>query len=121
MTTIGSGSCSITGKPIKVACLGGGQLGRMMALEAPRINVQMSFLDPKGSTCPASQVSQTVVTGSLHDAESIRQIAAGCDVLTVEIEHVGVETLEQLEQEGVNVQPSAQVLKIIRDKYSQKV
>ena len=121
MASISSSKSSITGKPIKVACLGGGQLGRMMALEAPRINVQMSFLDPKGSSCPTSQVSQTIVTGSLHDAESIRQIAVGCDVLTVEIEHVGVEILEQLEQEGVNVQPSSNVLKIIRDKYSQKV
>jgi phosphoribosylaminoimidazole carboxylase (NCAIR synthetase) len=114
-------TASITGKPIKVACLGGGQLGRMMALEAPRINVSMSFLDPKGSSCPASQVSQYVMTGSLHEQDDIRKVAAGCDVLTVEIEHVGVETLELLEQEGVNVQPSSRVLKIIRDKYSQKV
>ena len=40
--------------------------------------------------------------------------------MTVEIEHVGVETLEELEREGVNVQPSGRVLSIIRDKFLQK-
>jgi phosphoribosylaminoimidazole carboxylase len=120
-------SCGhMTGKPIRVACLGGGQLGRMMALEAPRINVSMSFLDPKGPSCPAGQVvaASNMRTGSLHNPDDIRALvvgAAACDVLTVEIEHVDVETLEVLEQEGVNVQPSARVLKIIRDKFSQKV
>ena len=41
-------------------------------------------------------------------------------MVTVEIEHVGVETLQELEAEGVNVQPSGRVLGIIRDKYLQK-
>lgn len=112
-----------TGKPVRVGCVGGGQLGRMMALEAPRIGIQMSFLDPGGTSCPAAQVTpHTLITqGSLKDPAALHTLVKDCDVVTVEIEHVGVETLEQLEKEGVNVQPSARVLGIIQDKYIQKV
>lgn len=105
---------------IRVACIGGGQLGRMMALEAPRLNLELMCLDPKGSECPAGQVCP-IIQGSLTDHNAIRQLQQqGCDVLTVEIEHVGVEALKDLEQEGVNVQPSSRVLEIIRDKFLQK-
>jgi phosphoribosylaminoimidazole carboxylase len=111
-------------KPFVVACLGGGQLGRMMALEAPRLGIQMKFLDPLGSACPAAHVvpSHCILQGSLNNVEKIRQLAQGAQVVTVEIEHVNVNALFQLEQqeEAVNVQPSARVLSIIQDKFLQK-
>ena len=108
--------------PIKVGCVGGGQLGRMMALEAPRLGIQMKFLDPGGDKCPAALVvpGDKIIKGGLKDEASIRELAKDVDVLTVEIEHVGVETLKKLEEEGVNVQPSGRVLSIIRDKLLQK-
>lgn len=108
--------------PIRVACVGGGQLGRMMALEAPRLGISMKFLDPLGGKCPAAQVvpGGCTVQGSLKDSDKIRELAKDVDVVTVEIEHVGVDVLEELEKEGVNVQPSGRVLGIIRDKYLQK-
>eukprot|EP00980_Cylindrotheca_fusiformis_P021434 scaffold8301_cov184-Cylindrotheca_fusiformis.AAC.2 len=108
--------------PIRVACVGGGQLGRMMALEAPRLGIQMSFLDPSGTNCPAAQIvpHERVLEGGLKDASKIRELCKDVDVVTVEIEHVGVETLLELENEGVNVQPSGRVLSIIRDKHLQK-
>jgi phosphoribosylaminoimidazole carboxylase len=108
--------------PIRVACVGGGQLGRMMALEAPRLGIQMSFLDQLGEDSPAAKVvpKQNIIQGSLSDAERLRELSKDVDVLTVEIEHVGVEALQTLEKEGVNVQPSSRVLTIIRDKLLQK-
>ncbi|KAL7567640.1 hypothetical protein ACA910_000233 [Epithemia clementina (nom. ined.)] len=116
-------------KPIRVACVGGGQLGRMMALEAPRLNIQMSFLDSGGCDSPAGQVvpSNRVVMGGLNDASKIQELAAlvtgggeGAHVVTVEIEHINVNGLAQLEKQGVNVQPSSRVLGIIQDKFAQK-
>ena len=85
---------------IHVACIGGGQLGRMMALEAPQINVEMTFLDPNGAISPAAQVvgASNVTQGSLTDKANIQNLATNCDVLTVEIEHVGVEVLAELEK-----------------------
>ena len=112
---------SIEGKPKKISCVGGGQLGRMMGLEAPRLNIEMTFLDALGGDAPAASVTGcSVIKGSLKDPASLRELSKGCDVLTVEIEHVGVETLAELEAEGVNVQPSARVIGLIQDKLLQK-
>ena len=112
---------NIVGPTKKISCVGGGQLGRMMGLEAPRLNIEMTFLDSMGSDAPAASVTGcSVIKGSLKDPDSLRSLAKGCDVLTVEIEHVGVETLAALEAEGVNVQPSARVIGIIQDKLLQK-
>ena len=110
-------------KPTRVACVGGGQLGRMMALEAPRLNIAMSFLDPSGALCPAADTvpSTRILQGSLQDVDKIKEIAKDAHVVTVEIEHVNVEALEQLERDGVKVRPSSRVLRIIRDKYAQKI
>jgi len=107
----------------KVGCIGGGQLGRMMALEAPRLNLTMSFLDPTGDSCPAGAAAgcqSSVIRGDLNDEESLRKLASECDVVTCEIEHIGTEVLEKLELEGVNVQPSGRVVKVIQDKFKQK-
>lgn len=112
----------LSSSSIRVACVGGGQLGRMMALEAPRLGITMKFLDPLGTTCPAAQVvpHENIIQGSLKDPKKIRELVQNSDVVTVEIEHVGVETLQELENEGVNVQPSSKVLGVIRDKLLQK-
>lgn len=111
-----------TSHRLMVGCVGGGQLGRMMALEAPRIGIDMKCLDPSGVNCPAAQVvpHNRILEGSLTDETKIRALALNCDVVTVEIEHVGVDTLQKLEAEGVNIQPSSRVLGIIRDKFIQK-
>jgi phosphoribosylaminoimidazole carboxylase (NCAIR synthetase) len=109
---------------LRVGCIGGGQLGRMMALEAPRLNIQMSFLDPLGEACPAAAAcgrNSTILKGGLNEEDKIRELAKNCDVVTCEIEHIGTEVLIKMEEEGVNVQPSGKVVKVIQDKYVQKV
>ena len=64
--------------PIKVGCVGGGQLGRMMALEAPRLGIQMKFLDPGGDKCPAAQVvpGDKIIKGGLKDEALSKKPAA---------------------------------------------
>lgn len=111
-------------KSLRVGCIGGGQLGRMMALEAPRLNLQMSFLDPLGEDCPAAAAcgrNSIILKGNLNDEEKLRELSKHCDVLTCEIEHIGTEALIKLEEEGINVKPSGRVVKIIQDKFAQKV
>jgi phosphoribosylaminoimidazole carboxylase len=107
---------------IKVACIGGGQLGRMMALEAPRLNMEVFFLDAAGASCPAARVvpGHHVLQGSLQDAAKIQQLAQSADIVTVEIEHVNVQALIELESAGITVQPSSRVIALIQDKYEQK-
>ena len=122
---------------LKVGCVGGGQLGRMMALEAPRLNIDMKFLDGTGGLCPSAQVvgvtsgdssddttsggTARIVKGQLYDENALRELSQDCNVVTMEIEHVGVDGLAKLESEGVNVQPSSRVIGIIQDKFVQKV
>ena len=117
---------------LRVGCVGGGQLGRMMALEAPRLNIDMKFLDGTGGSCPTAQVvgvksgtdgggDARIIEGQLYDEDKLRELSKGCSVVTMEIEHVGVDGLAKLEKEGVNVQPSSRVIGIIQDKFAQKV
>jgi len=103
-----------------VGCLGGGQLGRMMAQAASRLGVQMTVLDAGGIDSPAGQVCGRAVKGGLTDAAKIRELAKGVDVLTVEIEHIDATVLAELEAEGVPVHPSAGTLTTIQDKLLQK-
>lgn len=104
-----------------VGVLGGGQLGRMMAWAAHRLGVKLIALDGGGKDSPAGQAAHDAIQGSFRDPASIRKLAAVCDCLTVEIEHIDTKTLEELSSEGQEVQPKPSTLKLIQDKYTQKV
>jgi len=103
----------------KVGVLGGGQLGRMLIEAANRLNIQVSVLDAAGS--PAKQISahDGHLDGSFKDAAAVKKLAQASDVVTVEIEHVDTQMLEEVASEVV-VEPSWKTLRIIKDKYAQK-
>jgi phosphoribosylaminoimidazole carboxylase len=103
----------------KVGVLGGGQLGRMLIEAANRLNVQVNVLDAAAS--PAKQISahDGHIEGSFKDAAAVKQLAQASDVVTVEIEHVDTQMLEEVANQVV-VEPSWKTLRIIKDKYAQK-
>ncbi|XP_042493134.1 phosphoribosylaminoimidazole carboxylase, chloroplastic-like [Macadamia integrifolia] len=103
-----------------VGVLGGGQLGRMLCQAASQMAIKIAVLDPH-ENCPASAPSYDHVVGSFNDSVTVQAFAKRCGVLTLEIEHVDVNTLEKLEQQGVDCQPKASTIRIIQDKYLQKV
>ncbi|GER44961.1 phosphoribosylaminoimidazole carboxylase [Striga asiatica] len=103
-----------------VGVLGGGQLGRMLCEAASQIAVKVVILDPM-ENCPASNLCHEHMVGSYDDSATVEAFAKRCGVLTVEIEHVDAATLERLEQQGVDCQPKASTIRIIQDKYLQKV
>ena len=116
-------------KPV-IGLLGGGQLGRMLQEAAAPLGIEIVVLDEEN--CPLRQISQNSkhVTGSFNDPEKIRELAIKCDVLTVEIEHVNTEALEEIATKGITVSPgevkkvpvhpSWETLHLIKDKYLQK-
>eukprot|EP00667_Euglena_gracilis_P006174 EG_transcript_6217 len=104
-----------------VGVLGGGQLGRMMAKAGLRLGLRIAVLDPGGVKSPAGQVTPVAIEGSFSDPAKIQELAAISDVLTTEIEHVNVDVLEELENAGKVVHPNSQTLRLIQDKYTQKV
>lgn len=105
-----------------VGILGGGQLGRMIVEAANRLNVKTVILDAPGA--PAKQINSIVehVDGSFTNPDDIEKIAAKCDVLTVEIEHVDVATLKKLEKKfpKLKIYPSPETIELIQDKFLQK-
>ncbi|XP_047964476.1 phosphoribosylaminoimidazole carboxylase, chloroplastic [Salvia hispanica] len=103
-----------------VGVLGGGQLGRMLCEAASQWAIKVVILDPM-ENCPASNVCHHHMVGSYDDSATVEAFAKRCGVLTVEIEHVDAATLEKLEQKGVDCQPKASTIRIIQDKYLQKV
>ncbi|KAK3200691.1 hypothetical protein Dsin_024106 [Dipteronia sinensis] len=103
-----------------VGVLGGGQLGRMLCQAASKMAIKVVILDPL-EDCPASALSYDHMVGRFDDSAAVQEFAKRCGVLTVEIEHVDVATLEELEQQGVDCHPKASTIRIIQDKYLQKV
>jgi 5-(carboxyamino)imidazole ribonucleotide synthase len=103
----------------RVGILGGGQLGRMLIQEAVNLNIHVYCMDPDPSA-PCSTISQSFICGSITNFHSVYEFGKDKNIITVEIEDVSVEALEQLEKEGVKVFPQPRVLRIIRDKGIQK-
>lgn len=98
----------------------------MLASAASRLNIDLVVLDV-GDDTPAKQViaprSSRVahVNGSFTDPDKIREIAAKVDVLTVEIEHVDVGVLQEVQATlPLGVHPSPSTIRIIQDKLTQK-
>ncbi|KAI1386222.1 phosphoribosylaminoimidazole carboxylase [Hypoxylon trugodes] len=115
-------------KPV-IGILGGGQLGRMLQEQAALLGIELVVLD--AVDCPVRQINQNDkhVEGSFQDPDKIRELAKRCDVLTVEIEHINTEVLEEIATVGVEVNgqrkkvpvhPSWETLRLIQDKYLQK-
>jgi len=101
-----------------IGVLGGGQLGRMMALAARRMGYRLVVLDPS-PRCPTAQVCDGVVVGALDDLESAKHLAKQVDVITLDTEHVPADLLTELET-LVPVRPGASVLRTINDRQVQK-
>ena len=103
----------------RIGIIGGGQLGKMMILEAKKMGFYVTVLDPT-LHCPAHTIVDEHIVAEFDDEKAIRTLAEKSDVITYEFEHIGAKILEALEQEGVLVYPTAKSLEIIQNKQDQK-
>jgi 5-(carboxyamino)imidazole ribonucleotide synthase len=103
----------------KLGILGGGQLGRMLIQDAINYNIHISVLDPS-SNAPCAALANSFVVGNFNDYQTVLDFGKTVDVLTIEIEHVNIEALEELERLGKKVFPTPHALRIIQDKGLQK-
>ena len=99
--------------------LGGGQLGKMMALAAHNWDLETWALDGSKSFPAGSAVSH-FVEGNFKNFDDVYAFGKQVDVLTIEIEHVNTGALLKLEAEGLPVHPSPTALNTIKDKGLQK-
>lgn len=103
----------------KIGILGGGQLGKMLLYETRKFDIQTKVLDPSAEA-PCKIACNKFIQGDLMDYDTVINFAQDVDVLTIEIENVNVDALQDLENKGKAVYPSAETLKNIRDKGTQK-
>jgi 5-(carboxyamino)imidazole ribonucleotide synthase len=103
----------------KIVIIGGGQLGKMMILEAKKMGFYVTILDPT-KKCPAHSIADQHLIADFDDKAAIRKLAEKSDLITYEFEHIGVEVLKELESEEYKIYPTARSLEIIQNKYHQK-
>lgn len=99
--------------------LGGGQLGKMLLYTTRKFDVRTSVLDPS-EEAPCKIAADNFEVGSLMDYDTVYNFAKNVDVLTIEIEHVNIDALKDLEKEGLDIHPKPAMLEIIQNKGVQK-
>lgn len=102
---------------MKIGVIGGGQLGRMLALAGTPLGMNFAFLDPAPDACAASLGEH--LRADYGDQDHLRQLADEVDLVTFEFESVPAETVAFLSQ-FVPVFPGAEALRIARDRWFEK-
>lgn len=104
----------------KIGVLGGGQLGRMLQEAALPYGVDLFFLD-NDIKAPCSIFKENFVHGSYKDFNTTIQFGKDKDELTIEIEHINSEALEQLSKYDKLIIPSVDTIRMIQNKAFQKI
>ena len=111
-----------SGKPVPpggtIGIIGGGQLGRMLALAAARLGLKTAIYND-AADAPAFQVTQTSVTAPYEDLDALARFADACDVVTFEFENLPAHAIAHL-GEHVPVFPGAHALAVTQDRLSEK-
>ncbi|GLF91653.1 N5-carboxyaminoimidazole ribonucleotide synthase [Bacillus safensis] len=92
-----------------IGIIGGGQLGRYMAVSAKQMGYRAAVLDPVAQS-PCGQVADTEITAAYSDLEAIRKLAEISDVVTYEFENIDYDALNQLKEEAYLPQGSELLL-----------
>ncbi|MGO4889712.1 5-(carboxyamino)imidazole ribonucleotide synthase [Anaerobacillus sp. MEB173] len=101
-----------------IGILGGGQLGRMMALAAREMGYGIAVLEPKEGS-PCGQVADIEVIAEYEDLDGAKQLADVCDVLTYEFENIDRETAKWLEA-NLYLPQGSQLLATTQDREQEK-
>ena len=105
--------------PATIGILGGGQLGRMLGLAARAMGYRVAVLDPDPA-CPAAAVADRVEVGGYDDIDAAHRLAAGCAVVTCELEHLSLEMVSALDDGSVPVRPGPYALKLTQDRLAER-
>jgi 5-(carboxyamino)imidazole ribonucleotide synthase len=105
--------------PATIGILGGGQLGRMLTLEAKRMGFRVVTLEPLADS-PCGQVADKQIVAQYDDLEAIAELGAQSDVITYEFENIPLHSVQFLEKENHIVRPSSEVLRITQNRATEK-
>lgn len=101
-----------------IGIVGGGQLGRMMALSARYMGFRVGVLDPTPD-CPTAQVADFQVTADYDDTAAIRELAEKSDVLTYEFENVNADAIDEV-RSLASAPQGTDLLRVTQDRVNEK-
>lgn len=101
-----------------IGIIGGGQLGRMMALAAKEAGFKIAVLDPAENS-PCGQVADIEITASFDDRDALLHLAEVSDVVTFEFENIDYDALKWL-CEKTYIPQGAEIIKITQDRILEK-
>jgi 5-(carboxyamino)imidazole ribonucleotide synthase len=102
-----------------IGILGGGQLGRMLTLEAKRMGYRVVVLEPLTNS-PTGQIADEQIVSAYDDLRFIGELGARSDVVTYEFENIPLVSVEALEADRRLVRPSGAVLRITQERLLEK-
>jgi 5-(carboxyamino)imidazole ribonucleotide synthase len=102
-----------------IGILGGGQLGRMLALEAKRMGYRIVTLEPFPDS-PTGQIADEQIVAAYDDLRAIGELGARTDVVTYEFENIPLESVLALEADRRVVHPGSAALRITQERILEK-
>ena len=105
--------------PSTIGILGGGQLGRMLALAGRELGYRIVVLDPDPNA-PAASVADRIEVGAYDDLAAAQRLAAECAVITYELEHVGQSLVATLDNRTRPIRPGPYPLKLTADRLAER-
>lgn len=104
--------------PQTIGIIGGGQLGRMMAIAARYMGYRIIVLDPTPN-CPTAQIADEQITAPYDDMNAIRELVEKADVVTYEFENVDLEAARYIEAKG-KLPQGAYALEVTQNREAEK-
>ncbi|WP_017381703.1 5-(carboxyamino)imidazole ribonucleotide synthase [Paenisporosarcina sp. TG-14] len=101
-----------------IGIIGGGQLGRMMALAAKEAGFKIAVLDPTMES-PCGQVADIQIIASFNDDSALEELAEVSDVITYEFENIDYKGLKRL-TEFAYVPQGAELVRITQNRITEK-
>ncbi|MEM9331993.1 MAG: 5-(carboxyamino)imidazole ribonucleotide synthase [Pseudomonadota bacterium] len=101
-----------------IGIIGGGQLGRMLAMAAAHLGRRVVILDPQAEA-PAFQCANEHIVAAFDDADALSKLAQMSDVITYEFENVNVDALRKLESTS-DCHPNTKALSTSQDRLVEK-
>ncbi len=101
-----------------IGILGGGQLGRMLAIAAAQLGYRCHIFSPEEDSV-AAEVAAEFTCASYESINEVSAFAAQCEVITYEFENVPVEPLKRI-ADKILLRPGTRVLEIAQDRIAEK-
>jgi 5-(carboxyamino)imidazole ribonucleotide synthase len=102
-----------------IGILGGGQLGRMLTLEAKRMGYRVVTLEPFPDS-PTGQIADEQIVAAYDDLRAIGELGARSDVVTYEFENIPLASVLALERDRRIVRPDSTALRITQERILEK-